>query len=615
MIKIINLLSRKQKQVLVVFFDIIFSILTTSLTFTIFNQTINISIQSIIAIYSFFIFNFLIIFILIGLYRQVFRYFNFKNIIDILNASFLYLIVNLILNQLMDFEVLKNTFIIFHSLLFSVIILNSRLAYIFILSLQNNSLNTNNVIIYGVNKNSVNLSNLLNNTSINKAIYFIEDSKEYKNSNINTIPVKSSKHLDLIIEKENPNEIIISDKYDLKARRNIIKSLEKYNLRIRSMPNFENISNNYFKTSLSKPLYLEDLVDREPIKFIDSDSTFKQKIVLVSGAGGSIGSEIVRQVIHFGCKKVILIDNSEFNLYLINKEINDLLESKKINIEIVTVLISIKDKNKLNEVFIKHKPDFVYHTAAFKHVFLLEDNIAEAIENNFFGTINILQSSIENHVSKFCFISTDKAVNPKTVMGSSKRLAELYIQSIFSHHSKNNNIKTIFSIVRFGNVFNSSGSVVPLFNKQINIGGPLTVTSENVERYFMSISEAVNLVLQSTKLSKSCSIFVLDMGSPIKIIDLAKKLIVLSGLSEKNSDNPNGDIEIKITGISSYEKMSEELSVEQNLSRTSNQSIFEDKLEFVNLSMLESLKDEFKILIDSKDNKKLRVLLKKATVI
>lgn len=611
MIKKINLLSRKQKQVLVVFFDIIFSIITTSISFIIFNQAINSSIQNILIIYFFFIFNFLIIFILLGLYKQVFRYFNFKNIINILNASFLYLIINLILKQLIDLEAFNNIFIFFHSLLFSVLVLNSRLAYIYMLSSHNNQKNINKIIIYGINKNSVNLSNLLNNTSINRTIYFVEDSKEYLNSNINTIPVKSSKHLDLIIEKENPSEIIISDKYDLKSRRNIIKSLEKYNLRIRSMPNLENISKNYFKSSLSKPLSLEDLVDREPIKFVDTDNAFKQKVILVTGAGGSIGSEIVRQVILFGCQKIILLDNSEFNLYLINKEINDFLESKKINIEIITILISVKNRQRLNEVFKEHKPDFVYHAAAYKHVFLLEDNIAEAIENNFFGTINVVQSSIENNVSNFCFISTDKAVNPKTVMGSSKRLAELYIQSIFNYHLKNNDINTIFSIVRFGNVFNSSGSVVPLFNRQINAGGPLTVTSENVERYFMSISEAVNLVLQSTKLSKNCSIFVLDMGTPIKIIDLAKKLIVLSGLSEKNLDNPNGDIEIKITGISSYEKMSEELSADKDLSPTTNQSILKDQLEFIELDILKSLQEKFMKLIDAKDSKSLRELLKK----
>ena len=606
---IINTLSRKQKKIFVFFLDSILSTFATIFSLGVYDNKIIFSSLNYLWVYLFFILSFFLIFQLLGLYKQVFRYFNFKNIIIIIYALFLYLILTLILSEVFELDPINKTIIFFQSLLFFMMILVSRLAFISFISRSNSGDEVNVIFLYGVNENSVNLLNLLNNTKLNKAVLFIDNDKKYQKSNINTIPVKDPSSLDTLIKTYSPNEIILSDKYDSFTKRDIIKSLERYNLRIRSMPNLENISEAYYRSSLSKPLSLEDLVDRKQTKFVNTNYSFKQKIVLVTGAGGSIGSEIVRQLCLFGCKKLILLDNSEFNLYSINKEVNALLGDNKVDIEIITALMSIKDEKKLDNVFSKYSPDFVFHAAAYKHVSILEDNIIEAIENNFIGTKNLVNASIKYKSSNFCFISTDKAVNPKTVMGSSKRLAELYIQSIYKNLSFQNAYVPIFSIVRFGNVFNSSGSVVPLFNQQIYSGGPVTVTSTDVERYFMSISEAVNLVLQSTELSNDCSIFVLDMGSPIKIIDLARNLIKLSGLSEKNKDNPDGDIEIKITGISSYEKISEELSIDKTLKPTDNESIFQDKLEFIDLKDLESLSDKLNDSIKSGNTIKLNKLI------
>ena len=606
---IINTLSRKQKKIFVFFLDSILSTFATIFSLGVYDNKIIFSSLNYLWVYLFFILSFFLIFQLLGLYKQVFRYFNFKNIIIIIYALFLYLLLTLILSEVFELDPINKTIIFFQSLLFFMMILVSRLAFISFISRSNSGDEVNVIFLYGVNENSVNLLNLLNNTKLNKAVLFIDNDKKYQKSNINTIPVKDPSSLDTLIKTYSPNEIILSDKYDSFTKRDIIKSLERYNLRIRSMPNLENISEAYYRSSLSKPLSLEDLVDRKQTKFVNTNYSFKQKIVLVPGAGGSIGSEIVRQLCLFGCKKLILLDNSEFNLYSINKEVNALLGDNKVDIEIITALMSIKDEKKLDNVFSKYSPDFVFHAAAYKHVSILEDNIIEAIENNFIGTKNLVNASIKYKSSNFCFISTDKAVNPKTVMGSSKRLAELYIQSIYKNLSFQNAYVPIFSIVRFGNVFNSSGSVVPLFNQQIYSGGPVTVTSTDVERYFMSISEAVNLVLQSTELSNDCSIFVLDMGSPIKIIDLARNLIKLSGLSEKNKDNPDGDIEIKITGISSYEKISEELSIDKTLKPTDNESIFQDKLEFIDLKDLESLSDKLNDSIKSGNTIKLNKLI------
>ena len=606
MLNLINSLSRVQKQLLVYLFDLIFSITSTFITITIL-ESVNYNISNNnLFIYLILILNFSLIYFFFGLYKQVFRYFNFKNIINILNATFVYLIFMIILDNLIKSQYFGIAFISFQCLLFLIMILISRLAYIYFVTTQDNKSTNNKIFIYGVNKSSVNLSNLLNNSSNNKIILFIEDEKEYKNRNINEIPIKSSSNIRFLIENNQPDEIIISDKYNLNERRVIIKTLENYNLRIRSMPDLDSISKNFFKNSLSKPLTLDDLVDRKPHKVFDNNQILYRTTVLISGAGGSIGSEIVRQV----CKKIILVDNSEFNLYTINREAIDIIEKNKLNTEVVSILSSVKNHFQMDDIFYNHEPNYIYHAAAYKHVFLLENNIQEAIENNFFGTINLVEAAIKYKVKSFCFISTDKAVNPKTTMGSSKRIAELYIQSIYNHYKQKKILETKFSIVRFGNVFNSSGSVIPLFNKQISMGGPVTVTSKDVERYFMSISEAVSLVLHSTNLSNGCNIFVLDMGEPVKILDLAKKLISLSGLSVKNKENPDGDIEVKITGISSYEKISEELSISQNLISTKNKSIFEDRLEIIEYERLEKLKIDLIKNIEQKDFIYLKELIK-----
>ena len=599
---IINSLSRKQKIFFVVLLDILSSLFSTLLTLLVFVENITLAlISDYYLFFLYFLTKFLILFQAFGLYRQVFRYFNFRNIINIIYALISYILISSILIFLSSIAEFNIPFLILQSLSFFMIILISRLLFIYLISISNDFLKENKVFIYGINKNSVNLSNLLENTKFNEVVAFIEDDKRYKNSKINTIPVKSTSKLDKLISELKPHEIILSDKYSINQKREIISSLEKYNIRIRLMPDLENISDFHFRGSISKPLSLEDLVDRKQENLTDEVISIDEEVILVTGAGGSIGSEIVRQLCTIGCKRLILVDNSEFNLFTINKEILNKISTDKLNVSVKSILVSVKDKIKIDAVFKKYKPDLIFHAAAYKHVGILEENIIEAIENNFLATRNLVDSAIDNNIKKFCFISTDKAVNPKTVMGFSKRMAELYIQASYKKNIELNKFNTLFSIVRFGNVFNSSGSVIPLFNQQILNGGPITVTSEEVERYFMSITEAVRLVLQSTKLSDDCSIFVLDMGTPIKIIDIARRLIRLSGLSEKNDSNKKGDIEISITGISSYEKLTEELSINKDLHRTDYKGIYRDKNEFVSFDQISNISLEFERLIEYGD--------------
>ena len=599
---IINSLSRKQKIFFVVLLDILSSLFSTLLTLLVFVENITLAlISDYYLFFLYFLTKFLILFQAFGLYRQVFRYFNFRNIINIIYALISYILISSILIFLSSIAEFNIPFLILQSLSFFMIILISRLLFIYLISISNDFLKENKVFIYGINKNSVNLSNLLENTKFNEVVAFIEDDKRYKNSKINTIPVKSTSKLDKLISELKPHEIILSDKYSINQKREIISSLEKYNIRIRLMPDLENISDFHFRGSISKPLSLEDLVDRKQENLTDEVISIDEEVILVTGAGGSIGSEIVRQLCTIGCKRLILVDNCEFNLFTINKEILNKISTDKLNVSVKSILVSVKDKIKIDAVFKKYKPDLIFHAAAYKHVGILEENIIEAIENNFLATRNLVDSAIDNNIKKFCFISTDKAVNPKTVMGFSKRMAELYIQASYKKNIELNKFNTLFSIVRFGNVFNSSGSVIPLFNQQILNGGPITVTSEEVERYFMSITEAVRLVLQSTKLSDDCSIFVLDMGTPIKIIDIARRLIRLSGLSEKNESNKKGDIEISITGISSYEKLTEELSINKDLHRTDYKGIYRDKNEFVSFDQISNISLEFERLIEYGD--------------
>ena len=354
MTNIINTLSRKQKQIFVFFLDSILSTFATTFSLGIYDDKIIFSIFNYLWVYLFFIFSFFLIFLLLGLYKQVFRYFNFKNIIIIIYALFLYLILTLILSEVFELKPINKAIIFFQSLLFFMMILVSRLAFISFISRSNSGEEVNVIFLYGVNENSVNLLNLLNNTKLNKAVLFIDNDKKYQKSNINTIPVKDPSGLDELIRIYSPNEIILSDKYDSFTKRNIIKSLERYNLRIRSMPNLENISDAYYRSSLSKPLSLEDLVDRKQTRFVNTSYSFKQKVILITGAGGSIGSEIVRQLCSFRCKKLILLDNSEFNLYSINKEVHSLFDDAKLDIEIITVLMSIKDEKKLDNIFSKY---------------------------------------------------------------------------------------------------------------------------------------------------------------------------------------------------------------------------------------------------------------------
>jgi len=311
---------------------------------------------------------------------------------------------------------------------------------------------------------------------------------------------------------------------------------------------------------------------------------------MVTGAGGSIGSEISRQIIKLKPKKLLLLELNEFALYKINEELKNITQ----NLKIIPLLVNVQNSSRVEEVFKTFKVDTVYHAAAYKHVPLVEENICESVKNNVFGTLLIAQIALRYNVTNFVLISSDKAVRPTNVMGASKRLAEICIQALYN----NQNICSKFAIVRFGNVLQSSGSVIPKFKKQIKAGGPVTLTHPDVTRYFMTITEASQLVIQAGAMSKNCEVFILDMGESIKIRDLIDKMIKLSGLVIKNPKNFEGDIEVKITGLRPGEKLYEELLIGDNPQKTYHEKILKAQDSFIPFNQLKIELDNLSNLIE-----------------
>jgi len=417
-------------------------------------------------------------------------------------------------------------------------------------------------------------------------------------------------------------------------RNRIFREISKYSVTVKALPTLSDLAEGLVKTTDIQEPDVEDLLGREQIE-PHYDLMIKNilgKVVLVSGAGGSIGSELCRQIIKLNPKKLILFENNEFALHKIFSELNDIKikNSKLKNIQLINLLGSINDNYVVEETISSWKPHTIFHAAAYKHVSLVEQNVCEGIKNNVFGTMNILKSSISNHVSTFVLISTDKAVKPTNIMGATKRLSEIYLQALNS--AKDLNSKTKLTIVRFGNVLDSSGSVIPIFKKQIQYGGPITLSDPHVTRYFMTIPEASSLVIQASAMSEKGEIFVLDMGKPIKIFDLAVKMVRLSGLTIKDQKNTNGDIEIVIKGLYPGEKLHEDLLIGTNPMNTEHPKILKVKDSFVEFEELEiklkllktlikegeiekiinffnNLSDEFNL--DSKSNLDWRLFIKK----
>ena len=441
-----------------------------------------------------------------------------------------------------------------------------------------------------------------------KVVGFLDDNHRLHNQTILGKTIFSPLELKRLIKKKNIHIILLALPSISRSKRNkILQSLNNFSIMVKTLPSVKDIVEGKISVSDIKDLDIGDLLSRPEVipNYELLSKNINAKVVLVTGAGGSIGSELCRQIIKLNPKKLLLLELNEFVLYKIYEELKYL--NKKI--EIIPLLVNIQNVSRVNEVFVTFKVDTVYHTAAYKHVSLVEENICEAVKNNVLGTFTIAQTAIQNGVSNFVLISSDKAVRSTNIMGATKRFAELCVQALYD-----GNKNTQFSIVRFGNVLVSSGSVIPKFKKQIHLGGPVTLTHPDVTRYFMTITEAAQLVIQAGAMSTSCHVFILDMGQSIKIKDLIYKMIRLSGLKVKDDQNPDGDIEIKITGLRPGEKLYEELLLGNNPQKTHHEKIQKAEDPHIPLSQLKIYLDSLTTLLKENKIEEIKEMLERLVV-
>jgi len=559
-----------------------------------------------------------IIFVRFGLYRAVIRYIGFKALWAIVQAVSLYALVWGVIGFMVAVEGIPRSVILINWVLSLLAIGGVRIFARALLSENTNfkflmfnfELNGKSqgdkkrVLVYGAGDAGVQLVSALSHSSEYNPVGFVDDLKELQGNQITGLNVYSIDAIEGVISKLRVDEVLIAMPSASRTKRlDIINILESYPVLVRMLPGVAELAEGKVSIGDLREVSIKDLLGRDTVvpnkELLSKNIT--NKVVVVTGAGGSIGSELCRQIVFLKPKALILYEMSELALYTIEKELSNIGMH---SMDLYPILGSVNNKTRLTNVFKRFGVDTVYHAAAYKHVPMVEFNNTEGVDNNIFGTLNCAQAAIDTGVKTFVLISTDKAVRPTNTMGATKRSAELVLQALSAKQSD-----TKFTMVRFGNVLGSSGSVIPLFKQQIKVGGPVTVTDVNMVRYFMTIPEAVELVIQAGAMGLGGDVFVLDMGKPVRIDDLAKKMIRLSGLEVKDESNPDGDIEIKYTGLRPGEKLYEELLIGDNVSETDNPLIMRAQEEMLAWDELEPILNDLQIAITNCDQKKLRELL------
>ncbi len=541
-----------------------------------------------------------------GFYKTIIKFFDSKDSILISLIGSMIFGGSWAIFHIYQFQMVSTTFLsiavlqgILLSAVFYAFLNVSRDIAKYLLYPQSINIDAKHIVIYGAGASGNELFQAILLDPTKKLLAFFDESKNLKDRQINNIPIFGSFSRLVKLKQQFPDlEVWLAmPSIQTEKRRSIITKLEKIKVAVRTVPSFHELITDKKTMSDIQNLSLDDLLPRTRVER-DVINNSKDKNFLISGAGGSIGSEIVRQLLDSNPCSIILFDISEFNLFRVERECQAIISSKSLSTKIVPILGDIKDSKNLNFLFQQYKVDYVYHAAAYKHVPLVEDtnNIIKACENNVLGTLNLAKASMDNDVESFVMISTDKAVRPTNVMGASKRMAEILIQSLNTHTSKTN-----FSMVRFGNVLNSSGSVIPLFIDQIAKGGPVTLTHKEVTRYFMTIPEASNLVLQASQMADGGEVFILDMGEQVKIYDLAIKLIHLSGRNVASEEGGEG-IEIIDVGLRPGEKMYEELLISGEEIATKNPKIYKSIEQFPDLETIHQIVQQIQLAIDNNDH-------------
>ena len=552
-----------------------------------------------------------VIFVRFGLYRAVIRYIGFKALWTIVQAVSLYALVWGVIGFMMAVEGIPRSVILINWVLSLFAIGGLRVIARWLLtregSLKSNVqsyVNSKKVLVYGAGDAGIQLVSALAHSCEYNPVGFVDDSKELQGHQIRGLDVYSIDAIEDVISKLKVNEVLIAMPSASRTKRlAIINQLESHPVLVRILPGVAELAEGRISIGDLREVNIKDLLGRDSVEankdFLGMN--IANKTVMVTGAGGSIGSELCRQIVFLNPKVLVLYEISEFALYTIEKELSNIGVH---SIDIYPILGSVNNKTRLANVFKRFGVDTIYHAAAYKHVPMVEFNTTEGVNNNVFGTLNCAQAAIDEGVSTFVLISTDKAVRPTNTMGATKRSAELILQALSVEQNS-----TKFTMVRFGNVLDSSGSVIPLFKQQIKYGGPVTVTDKEIVRYFMTIPEAVELVIQAGTMGLGGDVFVLDMGRPVRINDLARKMIHLSGLEVKDEFHPDGDIEIEYTGLRPGEKLYEELLIGNNVSDTDNPLIMRAEEELLTWDELSPILDELKDSIKKFDQAKLRELL------
>jgi FlaA1/EpsC-like NDP-sugar epimerase len=607
-----NILSinRYSKRIIAVIVDVVLCVLCTWLAFALRLEELILFkdfnfypaiISIIIAIPIFFLFD---------LYRTIFRYTSLSIVFTILASTSIYGLLYFLVIGVYTINGVPRSIGILQPMLLFFGIIASRLGVKSILNINFNAKKSNNkknVLVYGAGDAGRQLVIALENSPEFKVAGFLDDNKQLHRRVLFGQTIYSPSNLEKLVKEKDLSLVFLALPAISRGKRNqIIENLNQFKLIVKTLPSISDIVDGRITLSDIKDLNIDDLLSRDQVKpdIKLLNKNINSKNIVVTGAGGSIGSELCRQIVRLKPNKLLLLETNEFALYKIYEELKDYNK----NLKIISLLANAQDKEKLEIIFETFKVDTVYHAAAYKHVPLVEENICEGVKNNVFSALAVAKASITKKVSNLVLISSDKAVRPTNVMGASKRLSELCLQGIYNDTKE---IGTHFSIVRFGNVLESSGSVIPKFRRQIKQGGPITLTHKDVTRYFMTVTEAAQLVIQAGAMGKKSEVFVLDMGESVKIRDLVLKMVKLSGFRVKNDKNPDGDIEIKIIGLRTGEKLYEELLIGKNPQKTNHSKIQKISDPFIPFEILEVELKNLKNLLDNYRTKEVKDLLEK----
>lgn len=555
------------------------------------------------------------VFVRQGLYRSVIRYLGLHALLAIVKSVVIYSVLLAVAIYMLGLPGIPRSVVIVHGALAMLLVAASRTAARYWLrssqTKMQKDLPRKTVVIYGAGSAGIQLATALTHSREFCPVAFLDDDQALHRQHLGALEVFSPRELAGLIDRFDVEEVLLAIPSASRARRNeIIALLEPLPVHVRTLPGLTDLAQGKLRIEDLREVEIDDLLGRDPVapdpRLLSANTT--GKVVMVTGAGGSIGSELCRQIVGLEPKSLVLFELNEYALYRIEQELIARVKNLRRPVRCFPILGSVTDQNRLERVMAHFGVQTVFHAAAYKHVPMVEMNPTEGVYNNIFGTYRAAHAALATGVETFVLISTDKAVRPTNTMGTTKRFAEIILQALAEHYPG----KTRFTMVRFGNVLGSSGSVVPLFREQIRRGGPVTVTDPRIIRYFMTIPEAAQLVIQAGAMGKDGDVFVLDMGEPVKILDLARRMIHLSGLSVRDEDNPDGDIEIVFSGLRPGEKLYEELLIGDNVIETTHPRIMCANEKMLPLATVDTLLEQFAIAYSEGDSEEIRRLLQDA---